>query len=343
VNICSNAAAPGGARSLRALAVVVLALLAAGCDSQGDASTAQQPTKAQGPYTIVTTVAMVTDIVKQVAGDNANVIGLLGEGVDPHLHDPTRNDVAELMKADVIFYSGLHLEGRMQDTFESLAGKGKRVYAVTDGIDKNYLRKPAEFEGYYDPHVWMDAVAWSNCVAYVAQSLGEYDPAHADDYKKNGEACRAQLKALDDYARQVIASIPADQRMLVTAHDAFGYFSRAYNIPVHSPQGISTESEAGVDDINQLVDLLVERKLAAIFVESTVNPKTLQAVIEGAAKRGHKVAIGGKLFSDAMGAPGTYEGTYIGMIDHNATVIARGLGGTAPEKGMNGKLSSASP
>jgi len=282
---------------------------------------------------------MVTDIVKEVAGTHANVVGLLGEGVDPHLHDATRNDVAQLSKADVILYSGLHLEGRMADTFEGLARKGKPVFAVTDGIDKSYLRKPAEFEGHYDPHVWMDVGAWSKCVEFVVNTLSEHDPAHAEDYKQNGDAYRAKLATLDEYARKSIASIPEDQRMLVTAHDAFGYFSQAYNIPVHSPQGISTESEAGVDDINKLVDLLVDRKLKAIFVESTVNPKTLQAVIEGAAKRGHIVKVGGNLYSDAMGAGGTYEGTYIGMIDHNATVIAHALGGMAPERGLNGKLS----
>lgn len=320
------------------IAVSLLGCGASGGASSGGASTPQRTADAKGPYTIVTTCGMVTDIVKQVAGAQANVFGLFNEGVDPHLHDPTRNDVAEMMKADVILYSGLKLEGRMADTFEDLARKGKRVYAVTDGLDKSYLRQPAEFEGHYDPHVWMDVTAWSNCVAHVAKVLSEYDPSHAAEYQKNSEAYRVQLKSLDDYTRQVIASIPEDQRMLVTAHDAFGYFSRAYNIPVHSPQGVSTESEAGVDDINKLVDLLVEKKLKAIFVESTVNPKTLQAVIEGVGKRGHKIAIGGNLFSDAMGAPGTYEGTYIGMIDHNATVIAHALGGKTPAHGMNGKL-----
>ena len=173
----------------------------------------------------------------------------------------------------------------------------------------------------------------------VAEALAEYDPPHAAEYRKNAEAYRAELKTLDEYVKKVIASIPENQRVLVTAHDAFGYFSRRYEVPVRSPQGISTESEASVKDINELVDFLVVRKIPTIFVETSTNANSLRAVIEGAAQRGVKVALSAQpLFSDAMGEPGTYEGTYIGMLDHNATVIARLLGGDAPERGLHGKL-----
>jgi manganese/zinc/iron transport system substrate-binding protein len=330
---------------LTALSLSLVSMVAVGCgpgSSPVEAPVAATSRKDGKPFRIVTTCAMVTDIVKVVAGDKAEVIGLMGESVDPHLYKPTRNDVKELTGADVVFYSGLMLEGRMGDLFASVARKGKPVYAVTEGIEESYLREPPEFAGHYDPHVWMDVTAWSKCVAFVAKSLGEFDAPNAAYYQSNAEKYRAQLKELDDYIRKVIATVPPEQRYLVTAHDAFGYFSRAYEIPVRSVQGISTESEAGVDDINQLVDFLVEKKVKAIFVESSVSSRNLEAVIEGTARKGAKVTIGGELFSDAMGKPGTHEGTYIGMMDHNGTIIARALGGDAPEKGFQGMLTPAS-
>ncbi len=291
------------------------------------------------PFTIITTCGMVTDIVQRVVGDRAHVVGLLGEGVDPHLYKPTRNDVKQLLEADVVFYSGLLLEGRMSDTFTKIARTGKPVFAVTEEIDEKYLREPPEFHGHFDPHVWMDVKAWSECVGLVAKKLAEYDATHAEEYRARAEAYRSELKLLDEYARKSIASIPESQRVLITAHDAFGYFSRAYGIEVRSVQGISTESEAGVDDINRLVDLIKKRKIQAIFIETSVSEKNIRAIIEGTAQRGWKVTIGGQLYSDAMGKAGTYEGTYIGMIDHNVTVISRALGGSAPAKGLHNKLS----
>jgi manganese/zinc/iron transport system substrate-binding protein len=185
----------------------------------------------------------------------------------------------------------------------------------------------------------MDVKLWSECVSFVAKKLGEYDGKHADEYRVRAQDYLAELQKLDNYARRSIASIPESQRVLVTAHDAFGYFSDAYQMEVRSVQGISTESEAGVDDINRLVELLVSRKIHAIFVETSVSEKNIRAIIEGTAQRGWTVTIGGELFSDAMGKPGTYEGTYIGMIDHNVTVITRALGGTAPPRGLHEKLS----
>lgn len=320
---------------------VPFAIFLAGC---GESSATNQPSSRDlpapagsgKPFRIVTTVAMVTDIVREVAGDRATVTGLLGEGVDPHLYKPTRDDVRKLSEADVVFYSGLTLEGRMADTFARVGRSGKPIFAVTENLKEEYLREPEP--GHWDPHVWMDPGAWSECVQFVADSLAHYDPPHAGEYQERCKAYRAKLKELDDGVRKLIQSIPEQQRVLVTAHDAFGYFSRAYDIPVKSAQGISTESEAGVDDVNRLVDFLVERKLKALFVESSVNPRNLEAVIAGAKQRGHTVAVGGELYSDAMGPAGTYEGTYIGMIDHNATTIARALGGEAPQRGIFGKL-----
>ncbi len=290
------------------------------------------------PYTITCTVGMVADIVREVAGDKATVEHLLGPGVDPHLYQATRTDLTKLMKADIIFYSGLMLEGRMTDTLKKV-GRKRPVYAVTELIDHAKLLEKAGVKGHADPHVWMDVSLWGQCVEQVARTLAEFDPSHADYYRKNADRYGAELDALDAYAAKVLASVPAHRRVLVTAHDAFGYMSRAYGLEVRGIQGVSTESEAGIEDINQLVQMLVDRGVRAVFVETSVPEKNVKALLEGAAAHGHTVVIGGSLFSDAMGKAGTYEGTYVGMIDHNVTTIARALGGTAPAKGLHGKLS----
>ena len=302
----------------------------------------REPTQAgdqqRGRFIIAATVGMVADIVRQVAGDRVTVQGIIGEGVDPHLYKPTRNDVNTLLSADAIFYSGLLLEGKMADALTKVAKRGKPVYAVTELIDEEYLLEPPGFAGHHDPHVWMDVQGWMKAVEKVAQAMGEFDPEHADEYVKNSEAYLIELAKLDDYARSSIATIPESRRVLVTAHDAFNYFGRAYGLEVMGIQGISTESEAGLEDINRLVEMLVQRKIPAVFVETSVADKNVRALIEGANARGWNVEIGGWLFSDAMGASGTYEGTYLGMIDHNVTIVTRALGGTAPIAGMNGKL-----
>lgn len=289
-------------------------------------------------YSIVTTTGMVTDIVRQIAGDRAEVVGLMGSGVDPHLYKPTRSDIMKLRRADVIFYNGLLLEGKMTDALISAATSGKKVYAVTELLDESFLLEPEEFEGLYDPHVWMDPEAWSKAAGAVRDKLIAYDPDGRSDYEANYERYRKELDKLGAYATKVLESVPERQRVLVTAHDAFNYFGRRYAYEVVGIQGISTESEAGVRDIEKLVDLIVERKIGAVFVESTVSNRNINALIAGTKARDHAVVIGGELFSDAMGEEGTYEGTYIGMIDHNVTTIARALGGEAPKRGMNGKL-----
>lgn len=293
-------------------------------------------------YTCVATTGMVADIVRNIAGDNAEVTGLLGEGVDPHLYKLTRSDMAKLLRADVVFYSGLLLEGKMSDAFVRIASSGKPVFAVTEEIEEEYLLEPPEFLGHHDPHVWMDPTAWSRTAGVVADKLAtRIDPDHADEYRASLSVYQSQLADLDTYINRIIGSIPTEHRVLITAHDAFNYFGRRYGLEVLGIQGISTESEAGVREIERLVDILVERQIPAVFVETTVPQRSVKALIAGARARGHEVVIGGNLFSDAMGAPGTYEGTYVGMIDHNATVIARALGGSAPERGMSGKLDAS--
>ena len=336
-----RSAARGG--PLWALCMMWLVLVTAGGCERVDTA-GQDATQVGGaagpsnyPYGIVCTVGMITDIVTHIAGDKADVSGIMASGTDPHLYKPTRGDGIKLQRADVIFYNGLMLEGKMIDTLVRLARDGKPVFAVTELLeDEGYVMTDAN--QHLDPHVWMDAGAWMHAVDAAAAALGRYDPDNADYYLTNAKAYRAEIKALDDYARSAIASVPKQQRVLVTAHDAFNYMGRAYDLNVRGIQGISTESEAGVRDINDLVQFLVDREVGAVFVESTVPEKNVRALVEGARAGGHDVKVGGELFSDAMGKPGSYEGTYIGMIDHNVTTIVRALGGTAPAKGMHGKL-----
>ena len=318
----------------RLLLILISLTILGACKVESAHSGTPDPTKT---YTVVATTGMVADIVRQVAGNRAEVQGLIGEGVDPHLYKPTRADVARLTDGDIIFYSGLLLEGKMADILQGLA-KDKPVFAVTGSIEKDFLLEPPEFEGHPDPHLWMDVQGWIKAVDVVRQVLSDYDPANKELYAANAQAYLEQLQALDQYARERFASIPEGARVMVTAHDAFNYLGRAYKIEVIGIQGISTESEAGLGDLNSLVDMLVERKIAAVFVESSVADKNVRALIEGAKARGHQVRIGGELYSDAMGPSGSYRGTYIGMIDHNVTTIVRALGGEAPEKGLNGKL-----
>lgn len=295
---------------------------------------------AQEPFTAVATTGMIGDVVAQVAGDAGRVETLLGSGVDPHTYKLTRADVARLAGADIVFYNGLLLEGKMTDALLRLQADGRPVVAVAEGIDPAYLLEPENFAGAYDPHAWMDVAGWKRATEVVRDSLIAFRPEQAESFRANAARYLAELDALDVYARRVLESVPVERRVLVTAHDAFAYFGRAYGFQVEGIQGISTESEAGLRRIEELVDLIVERRIPAAFVETTVPDRSVEALVEGAAARGHDVAIGGALFSDAMGAPGTYEGTYVGMIDHNVSTVARALGADVPAGGMNGRLAA---
>ena len=319
-----------------ALNAVLVAI--SGCSSS-EAVAPRSTTADNSPRVrIVTTTGMVTDLVRTVAGEHAELIPLMGPGIDPHLFKPTRNDVKKLFDANIVFYSGLMLEHRMEESLEQLSKSGHNVVAITEKLDRSRLRSPPDFAGQYDPHVWMDVELWSDCLPWIAEKLAAADPKHAEEFQQRAQAAQQELRGLDEYCRKVVQSIPESQRVLVTAHDAFGYFGQRYGLEVRSVQGVTTESEAGIQDVNALVDFLVEKKLPAIFVESSVNSKNIQAVIEGCRSRGVSVKIGGELYSDAMGAAGTYEGTYIGMLDANATRIARALGGTPPERGLRDQL-----
>lgn len=317
--------------------VTISILCMAGC-RPSDSSPNQAASPSVFPYKAVATVGMIADVVRNVGGEFVDVHGIIGEGVDPHLYKPTSTDVKALQEADIVFYNGLALEGKMGDVLVRVARAGKPVHAVTEVIleQGNYVM--TDDQDHYDPHVWMDVQGWILAVEVVHKALTHFDPSHAETYAKRTEEYQLLLKKLDQYCKESIDSIPESKRVLVTAHDAFNYMARAYGLEVRGIQGISTESEAGVKDIENLIDFLVERQIPAVFVESSVSDKNIKALVEGAQAQGHDVKIGGELFSDAMGTKGTYRGTYVGMIDSNVTTITRALGGSAPEGGFQGKL-----
>lgn len=276
------------------------------------------------PLTVTVTTGMIADAVRNVGGNHVRVVALMGPGVDPHLYKATQGDLAKLREANIIFYNGLHLEGRMGEVFRTMAERLPTI-AVAESIPKELLRQPPEFEGNYDPHVWFDVNLWIYVVQKIRDVLSEQDPAHRADYAANAAAYLEQLKQLDSYIREQIAKIPEPQRLLVTAHDAFGYFGRAYGIEVMGIQGISTASDYGLQDLNQLAEILANRKVKAIFVETSVSPRSVEALVEGTRAKGHDIKIGGKLYSDALGEEGTPEGTYIGMVRHNVDTIVKAL------------------
>ncbi len=275
-----------------------------------------------GRLRIVCTTGMISDAARNVAGQLGDVRALMGPGVDPHLYKATERDIRLLAHADAVFYNGLHLEGRMGEVLSRL-GKHKPVVAVGESLPEERLRRTPE--GALDPHIWFDVSLWQLVVRRIADTLKETDPENAQAYEENARRYLAELADLHRYCKEQIATIPRTRRVLVTAHDAFGYFGQAYDIEVRGIQGLSTESEASVRDINDLARFLAERGVKAVFVESTISPKNVQALIEGCRALGHQVRIGGELFGDAMGAEGTPQGTYTGMVRHNVDTIVRSL------------------
>lgn len=292
---------------------------------------------AEGKLTVVATTGMIADAARQIGGAEVAVTALMGAGVDPHAYRQTRTDIAAMTRADLVLWHGLYLEAQMEDFFHSLARK-RVVVPVAEAMPKDLLRGHDDYADKFDPHVWMSPEMWKHVVREVARALTEARPAATDLFAANLERHLGELDRLSDYGRKVVAGVPDDNRVLVTAHDAFGYFGRDYGFDVLGIQGISTQSEAGLNRIGELVDVLVDRQVKAVFVETSVADRSMRALIEGAAAKDHEVVIGGELFSDAMGAEGTYEATYLGMLDHNFSTIAGALGADVPTGGMDGKL-----
>jgi manganese/zinc/iron transport system substrate-binding protein len=277
----------------------------------------------------VATTTMVADMVRNVGGDKVEVAGLMGPGVDPHLYKATSRDLKSLKRADVIFYSGLHLEGRLGDVFTRMGRRGIKVYAVSESVDRALLLEPAEFAGHYDPHIWFNPALWATCIKTVVEALGDVDPENAEVYQRNGAELMVTYEALHVWALQKITEVPKECRILITSHDAFNYFGQAYGFQVVGVQGISTVSEAGLADIARTVDFIREKKVPAIFVESSVSPAAIERISKDSGAH-----IGGELFSDAMGTPGVIhsyageeydEGTYIGMVKNNVRLIVEAL------------------
>lgn len=306
-------------KGMRQLVYIIALLLILG-------SCKQETTKTGTTLTIVTTTGMIGDAVKNIVGDKANVTSLMGPGVDPHLYKATQGDLNALRGADIVFYNGIHLEGKMQEVFDRLA-ESKKVYPVAAGIPEEKLRTVAQVNGVktHDPHVWFDVQLWILCVREIGNKMSTADPDNAKFYQEQTTKYITQLEELDKYVREKMQAIPEANRILITSHDAFGYYGAAYGIKVKGLQGISTAAEFGLKDITDMVNMIIADKIKAVFVESSVSQKSIQAVVEGCNQKNHPVKTGGTLYSDAMGAAGTDEGNYIGMVKHNANVMYEAL------------------
>ena len=273
---------------------------------------------------IVCTTGIISDVVKNIVGNEAEVQSIMGPGVDPHLYKATHGDLVKFQEADLIIYNGLHLEGKMGEVLEKL-GRKKAVIAFSDGLDPSLLINNTDFQGAYDPHIWFDVALWNQALAEVTQKLITELDLSADSLNKHYQIYRQKLDSLDKAVGEAIESIPLDQRKLVTAHDAFGYYGKAYGIEVKGLQGISTLSEFGLKDVSSLVDYIVEHRIPSIYTETSVSEKSIEAVLVGVKAKGFDVSLGGSLYSDALGPSQTYEGTYIGMVDTNTKKIVQGL------------------
>ena len=282
------------------------------------------PERGDQQIEVVCTTGMVADLARNIGGDRIAVVGMMGPGVDPHYYKASQGDLAKLTAANLILFNGLFLEGKLEDVFAKMARR-KQVLAVAEHLPKERLLRPSEFEGHFDPHIWFDVSLWAQTIEPVVARLSALDPDGAAVYRQNGARYRARLDSLHQWVVEQVALLPEARRVLITAHDAFGYFGRAYGVEVVGLQGISTVAEYGVNDVTRLVDLIVEREVKAIFVESSVPARSIEAVREGCLERGFQVEIGGTLYSDAMGAAGSGADTYVGMVESNVNTLVGAL------------------
>lgn len=298
----------------------------AGCTPESPATPDAVAARYQGagPIQVTTTVGMLASLVDRIGGDRVRNTTLMGAGTDPHLYKTTPGDVKRLRSSDIIFYCGHHLEGKMADTLSKLS-RQVPSHAICEKVPTAELLHEEGSKDTVDPHLWFDVTLWARCAQHVEEALCTFDPEHAAQYRSRGAACAAELQQLHVWVQQQIATIPAEKRVLVTAHDAFRYFGRAYGIEVLAIQGLSTESEASLHKVNELVNLIVTRKVPAVFIESTVSEKNVRSLIEGCQANGHTLTIGGTLYSDAMGAADTDGGTYDGMVRSNVRAIVNAL------------------
>ncbi|MET2986638.1 metal ABC transporter solute-binding protein, Zn/Mn family [Aureibaculum conchae] len=278
-----------------------------------------------GKLNVVTTTTMITDLVKNIGGDLINVQGLMGSGVDPHLYKASEGDVTKLANADIIFYGGLHLEGKLVEVFEKMEHQNINTVALSDALDQEKLIGSEYFQGNKDPHVWFNIGYWKTITSYVVKTLSEANPEHEEAFEVNGKSYLDKLNTLEKEVNSIIETLPKEKRILVTAHDAFSYFGEEYGFNVVGLQGISTATEAGVKDVQKLANFIIDNKVKAIFVESSVPKRTIEALQAAVNSKDHQVEIGGTLYSDALGNAGTVEGTYIGMFRYNVNTIVNAL------------------
>lgn len=299
--------------SIRKILLIGLVTLLASCSNQSTTSD-------NGKLTIVATTTMLADLANKIGGEAVTVTGLMGPGIDPHLYQASAGDVIKLQDADVVLYNGLHLEGKMGDLFSSLGEQGRNMISIEDGFDVNDLLEDSENPGYYDPHVWFDVELWRNAAEHVTSELSTIDSDNTSSYQSNLESYNRELSKLEVYINDRLTEIPENQRILVTAHDAFGYLGNAYGIEVVGLQGISTDAEAGTSDVRLLAQFIEENQIKAIFVESSVPPKNIEALQDAVIARGFEVEIGGQLYSDSLG-----DGNYIDTFRENIDTIVDAL------------------
>jgi manganese/zinc/iron transport system substrate-binding protein len=301
--------------------ILAVAVLAGGCRAEEGTAGDIAERKVQ----VVATTSILADLASRVGGERVEVIALMGPGVDPHLYRASEGDVRRMGRADLIVYNGLHLEGRMSELLDEVGRRGRATVAAAEGVPAEKLLRPPEFEGAYDPHVWMDVSLWRDAARHVSAALAAIDPAHSDHYAARLLEYDAGLAALNGYVVDRISRLPEERRVLVTAHDAFNYFGRAYGFEVRGLQGISTVAEAGTADVQDVARFVADRRIPAIFVETSVSPRSIQAVRAAVRARGVEVAMGGDLYSDALGGAGSGADSYEGMIRHNVDTIVGAL------------------
>jgi manganese/zinc/iron transport system substrate-binding protein len=318
---------PRPLRDSATLLVAGLALLS-GCGGGG----APEAREAGAPLRVVATIGMIGDLAERIGAERVAVQTLMGPGIDPHLYRAAAGDLQTLASADLILYNGLHLEAALGEVLEEM-NRRTRTVAVAEVVPPEQLLAPPEFEGAFDPHLWSDVGLWRQVAQAIRDALAEADPEGTEAYRAGHAALDAELAELDAWVRDQVARLPVERRILVTAHDAFNYFGRAYDFEVRGLQGLSTVTEAGAADVQALAAFLLEREVPALFVESSIAPRTVEAVRRAVLARGGSIEIGGTLFSDAMGSAGTPEGSYVGMIRHNVSTVVDALSGAMGDAG----------
>ena len=314
------------------LALFAVVLVLVGCGSEDDVGGPDNGSNNEtGESTngetieIVATTTMITDLVKIIGGDQVEVSGLMGPGIDPHGYQATASDVSDMQAADIVVYNGMHLEGQMGEVFSELEASDKAVFVLEEVIAEEDMLDSDDESLPVDPHIWFSVPLWTQASDYITDSLSEYDPEHAEYYQSNNEAYQAELEELDTYIRERVEEVPENSRYLVTAHDAFNYFGNEYGFEVVGLQGLNTQTEAGTRDVSDLAQFIVDQEINAVFIESSVPTRTIESLQEAVEQRGWEVEIGGELYSDALGDEEQDAETYIKMYEQNIDTIVGAL------------------